>query len=372
MKNWFILLNYWELHMKNWWKVCLVCCLFILTSWSFVACTNTANASDEGDKDSNGDVSTESPLIPEKPETTPAHQHNYGAWYVTLPATCTQNGTERRDCTDTVCEFYETRIVKALGHHYQTSTNPANCTEPGTITYTCTCGDTYQEEIPATGHTHDEIIEIVEPTCTQGGYTLKRCHCGDEIITDEKPANGHVYETVATEEVTCTQDGSITKRCHCGDEITTTTEKATGHDYNEATHRCEKCNAYQPPIENLVGSYWYITGNSIWAIYINSDSTYISYKGTVDENGNFIKDTTKTSNYKGSYTVTKITNQETGITDYTVTFTDEYLKKDNSVELKVFKLSFASEENPQSFTLSGDFKRLNNYTTFKFGGYEVL
>ena len=111
--------------MKNWLKICLVCCVFILTSWSFVACTNTANASDEGDKDTNNDVSTESPVIPEEPDETPAHQHSYGTWYVTIPATCTQNGTERRDCTDVVCEFYETRTVDALGHQYQTSTIPA-------------------------------------------------------------------------------------------------------------------------------------------------------------------------------------------------------------------------------------------------------
>lgn len=358
--------------MKNWLKICLVCCVFILTSWSFVACTNTANASDEGDKDTNNDVSTESPVIPEEPDETPAHQHSYGTWYVTIPATCTQNGTERRDCTDVVCEFYETRTVNALGHQYQTSTIPATCTEAGVTTYTCTCGDTYQEEIPATGHTHNEIIETVEPTCTQGGYTLKRCACGDKIITDEKLANGHAYETVATEEVSCTQDGSITKRCHCGDETTTITEQATGHNYNETTHRCEKCNTYQPPIENLVGSYWYTGKSTIWAIYINSDSTYISYKGTIDENGDFIKDTSKTFNYNGSYTITKITNQETGITNYTVNFTDEYLKNDDSASTNLFNLDFASDEDTQSFTLSGDFKNPGNYTTFKFGGYEVL
>ena len=38
-------------------------------------------------------------------------------------------------------------------HSYtQQITTQATCTEKGVITYTCSCNDTYTEEIPALGH----------------------------------------------------------------------------------------------------------------------------------------------------------------------------------------------------------------------------
>ena len=50
--------------------------------------------------------------------------------------------------------------------HKYTETTTVTCTENGLITYTCDCGDTYTEEIPALGH--DEIShEAQEPTCTE-------------------------------------------------------------------------------------------------------------------------------------------------------------------------------------------------------------
>ena len=43
--------------------------------------------------------------------------HTYGDWYVTVKPTCTETGTEQRDCSN--CNHSENREVEALGHKYE-------------------------------------------------------------------------------------------------------------------------------------------------------------------------------------------------------------------------------------------------------------
>ena len=96
-------------------------------------------------------------------------------------ATCAEDGkTEGSHCS--VCGeiIKEQEIIPKLGHDYNvSSTTTATCTSDGIITYTCsTCGDTYSETIPATGHIYEDIVHKV--TCTEQGYTLHTCSvCGD-------------------------------------------------------------------------------------------------------------------------------------------------------------------------------------------------
>ena len=246
--------------MKKLLKTLLVCCVCLFTTFTFISCAETTNASEEtpaGETNSNDQTSGEN-TIPNNPVETPVtptpHEHTYGEWQITTQPTCTEQGEKQRTCTDTDCEYVETEVIYAKGHDYKTTEEPATCTVNGTKTHTCDCGDSYTETIPATKHQY-EIIEVVNPTCTEGGYTSKRCHCGDEIQTDVQPAIGHQFKD----------------------------------------HQCENCHIYESPLENLVGSYWYYTSSGKWAIYFESfdgvNGTYISYKGTV-ENGIFVPDFT--------------------------------------------------------------------------------
>ena len=93
-------------------------------------------------------------------------------------------------------ESYVDNLVDALGHNYVASGN----------VYTCTrCGDSY------TGHEHSYTETTTEPTCTEAGYTVYTCSCGDSYQVD-LPALGHDY-------VMINQDvsGKRTYRCtRCG------------------------------------------------------------------------------------------------------------------------------------------------------------
>ena len=124
-------------------------------------------------------------------------------------------------------------------HTWEVTENvAATCTEDGSATYTCACGDTYTEVIAALGHSYEAVV--TESTCTEKGYTTYTCACGDSYVADEVAAPGHVYETV-TVTATCTEDGSVTYTCACGDTYTETVA-ALGHAY-EAVVTAPTCES---------------------------------------------------------------------------------------------------------------------------------
>lgn len=70
-------------------------------------------------------------------------------------------------------------------------TKPATCTENGVKTYTCECGDSYTETIPATGHNYGDFVVTKPATCTEDGVKTKTCaNCNDKI-TESIPKTGH-------------------------------------------------------------------------------------------------------------------------------------------------------------------------------------
>ena len=93
--------------------------------------------------------------------------HSYGDWIVTKPATETEEGSHYHVCSG--CGDKEVATIPKLEHvHSYTPevTTEAGCETLGVITYTCSCGDSYTEEIAALGHTTENGV------CGNCGQTI--------------------------------------------------------------------------------------------------------------------------------------------------------------------------------------------------------
>ena len=173
------------------------------------------------------------------------HVHSYQEVSRTAP-TCTEDGVTTYRCE--TCGDTYTETTPATGHSYTAAVTAPTCTEKGYTTYTCTaCGDHYTaNEVAALGHDYEAVVTA--PTCTEKGYTTYTCTaCGDHYTADEVAALGHDYEAVVTAP-TCTEDGYTTYTCrNCGDRRTGHVVGALGHSYectengNDRIYTCTRC-----------------------------------------------------------------------------------------------------------------------------------
>ena len=181
----------------------------------------------------------------------PALGHDYGDWFVAQAATCTQNGTEQRQCSR--CSARETRTIEATGHTWDsgTVTVSATCQRTGTRKYECTaCGETKTETIAKRSHNYNIYLSRVEPTCTASGRTAGyECQWCYANTCSTIPALGHDLEHHEAQAATCTEIGwnayDTCSRC----SYTTYREiAATGHTPGPAAtcttpQTCTECGA---------------------------------------------------------------------------------------------------------------------------------
>ena len=154
--------------------------------------------------------------------------HDYSG-LITKPATCTEKGVKTFKCSR--CTSSYTQGVSATGHSFVSSqeycqngcgtrnlnyvaphthswdsgkvTTAATCTSGGVRTYTCSCGETKTETIPATGHSFVNNKEY----CQNG--------CGTRNPNYVAPHTHHYQETVIYPD--STHLGYIEHTCSCGD-----------------------------------------------------------------------------------------------------------------------------------------------------------
>jgi hypothetical protein len=133
---------------------------------------------------------------------------------------------------------FDYELLDATSHeHTYTAkvTKAATCTTAGTKTYTCKCGESYTETIPATGKHTVVTDKAVAATCTTAGKTEgSHCSvCGTVIKAQTTvKAKGHTYDSgKITKAATCTADGVKTYTCTVCKKTKTETVKATGHKY---------------------------------------------------------------------------------------------------------------------------------------------
>ena len=190
----------------------------------------------------------------------PSKGHTPGSWVGTTNATCGTPGTEELHCS--VCDaVLSTREVPATGHNYRAESTDATCTTGGKTTYVCVnCGDSYEEKVPAKGHTVGGYEITKQPACTEAGTKAQKCTvCGEVIKTEEIPATGHTESGWITDkEPTCTAEGSRHTECNvCHTQMNTgiipktehtagswtVTKAATCTEKGEETLTCTECHA---------------------------------------------------------------------------------------------------------------------------------
>lgn len=123
-------------------------------------------------------------------------------WLCGKDFTFTYLGTPRFPLSNVTLDYLE--VNEGCTHSYTTEiTTAATCQSTGVMTYTCiSCGASYTETIPASGHSYEATVTA--PTCTAAGFTTYRCTiCGNNYTDSEIPATGHNYVSG-----TCTVCGS--------------------------------------------------------------------------------------------------------------------------------------------------------------------
>ncbi len=147
----------------------------------------------------------------------PANGHTPGD-----EATCTE------DQTCTVCGEL---LKEKLGHYYESTVMPPNCTEQGYTAHICRdCGHSYKDDYKRP-YGHEYVHVVVSPECEEKGYTSHICSfCGDSYNDSYVPAKGHNYSQIAVTDPTCEEEGFTTHTCvDCGDSYDDNYTDPKGH-----------------------------------------------------------------------------------------------------------------------------------------------
>ena len=198
---------------------------------------------------------------------TPAlgHDWNYDEsderWYVVTPATCENEGLEKRTCQRDKSHT-ETRAISMLNHDFDqsiTRTVSATCTKDGYTYHPCKHAgcDKYEliEVLPKLDHEDGgkgEWITTLEPKCETEGVKKYKCGlCGEYVKSEIIPKLEHNWGTYTkTKEATCTENAKETATCTregCGKTYTRDIPNtALGHEFLPENYRynndakCEK------------------------------------------------------------------------------------------------------------------------------------
>lgn len=108
-------------------------------------------------------------------------------------------------------------------------TTEATCEADGVKTFTCECGNTYTEAIPAMGHVFEEVADSgVSATCAADGKEADtKCSVCESLVEGAViPATGHSFgEYAYNNDATTKADGTETATCSvCGEKTSRTKE----------------------------------------------------------------------------------------------------------------------------------------------------
>lgn len=159
--------------------------------------------------------------------TKPAHTHSYTST-VTKASTCTSEGVMTHRCS---CGDSYTETIGKTAHSFGSYTYNNDATElaDGTETAVCSvCGDRATRTAGGTKlahvHSYSESVTTT-PSCTTEGVKTFACSCGSSY-TEAIPATGHIWGDYAyNNDATTESDGTKTRCCTiCGERETVTAE----------------------------------------------------------------------------------------------------------------------------------------------------
>ncbi len=195
-----------------------------------------------------------------------------------IPPDCTHSGFTSFSCIR-CASHYTDAATDPLGHSYQSVVTAPTATEYGYTTHTCsTCGDSYVDsytEPTVHIHSYGNWTVTVQPTCTVPGEEVGLCSCGDSLSRPVDPL-GHDYSKSVTDP-TCTEAGFTTHLCaQCGDSYRDTPVEPLGHQYHMevtaptcteqgfTTYSCIRCDdrytdAYVDAVGHTYGQWVTVT-----------------------------------------------------------------------------------------------------------------
>ena len=194
------------------------------------------------------------------------------------PTESTQNTSKTE--TATTKEPEKTPVKTPTHTHSYTSIviREATCSIEGVKTYTCTCGDSYTEDIEKTSHVVGEWRVTKNATCKETGTKVKECTtCGTQIETAIVEKTGHTPgDWTVTKAATCSTNGTQVKTCIvCGVETASETIATNGtHSYywdgNDTmrTHRCSGCSYTGVTEYNINGAWGYFDDGAASTLWI--------------------------------------------------------------------------------------------------------
>ena len=156
------------------------------------------------------------------------------------------------------------------------------CFENGTALYECECGESYTEDIPATGkHIYESKIEK-EPTCGTEGIKIYTCKvCGHTETEKIAKTGSHKYSLNTEKKATCSSEGEKTYVCSvCGDSYIETIPK-NSHNYTEKITKEPTCS--EEGIRTFTCS---VCGASYTESIAKTEHNYVEVDRTVDTIGN--------------------------------------------------------------------------------------
>lgn len=164
-------------------------------------------------------------------------------------------------------------------HNYtETITLVATCETDGEATYTCECGDTYTEAIPATGHSFTNYVYNEDATYEADGTETAKCDNCDE--TDTRTAEGtQLAYTYTDMDATKYAKSSVNVRNMPG----TDGEKLGSLSFNQEVKVTGQCNE----------TGWY-------RIEYSGETAYVSDSYLVDNKVETAKNEDKSSDNGGS------------------------------------------------------------------------